>query len=134
MPNEGTNVPVMGTKAIHRVSEAAALYARANLSDALFTQTQQRVLACLFGESGRSFTVSELIQATAAGTVTTTLIGMASFAHPCAPPSPPPKPSRPSSQATHGKAPWKMKSPHLRCEFLSKTHTLARQESTKTTA
>ena len=49
------------------VSEAAALYARANLSDALFTSTQQRVLGCLFGQSGRSFTVSELIQITGAG-------------------------------------------------------------------
>lgn len=57
----------MGIEPGTRVSEAAALYASANLSDALFTQTQQRVLACLFGESGRSFTVSELIQATAAG-------------------------------------------------------------------
>ena len=67
MPNEGTNVPVMGTKAIHRVSEAAALYARANLSDALFTATQQRVLGCLFGEPGRTFSISELIQTTGAG-------------------------------------------------------------------
>ena len=67
MPNEGTNVPVMGTKAIHRVSEAAALYARANLSDALFTATQQRVLGCLFGQPGRSYSVRELIQATGAG-------------------------------------------------------------------
>ena len=51
----------------HPVSEAAARYASANLSDALFTGTQQRVLARLFGQPGRSYTVSELIQATAAG-------------------------------------------------------------------
>ncbi len=67
MPKMGTKVPDMGMNERARISEAAALYASANLSDALFTQTQQRVLACLFGESGRSFTVSELIQATAAG-------------------------------------------------------------------
>lgn len=67
MPKMGTKVPDMGMNERTRISEAAALYASANLSDALFTQTQQRVLACLFGESGRSFTVSELIQATAAG-------------------------------------------------------------------
>ena len=67
MPISGINVPVMGIKADHRVSEAAALYAKANLSDALFTATQQRVLACLFGQPGRSFTVTELIQITGAG-------------------------------------------------------------------
>ena len=57
----------MGIKANHRISEAAALYASANLSDALFTATQQRVLGCLFGQPGRSFTVTDLIQITGAG-------------------------------------------------------------------
>src|SRR5690606_16772672 len=38
-----------------------------NLSDALFTGTQQRVLACLFGRPGQSYSVRELIQATGAG-------------------------------------------------------------------
>jgi predicted nucleotidyltransferase len=38
------------------------------LADALFTRTQQRVLGHLFGEPSRSFTVSELIAATGAGT------------------------------------------------------------------
>ncbi|KFL37252.1 hypothetical protein N788_10455 [Arenimonas donghaensis DSM 18148 = HO3-R19] len=57
----------MGMKPASRVSEAAAAYARANLSDALFTQTQQRVLACLFGRPGRRLGVSELIQTTGAG-------------------------------------------------------------------
>jgi predicted nucleotidyltransferase len=62
-------MPGMGIGMEHgqRVSEAAALYAKANLSDALFTRTQQRVLACLFGQAGRSFTVSELIRSTGAG-------------------------------------------------------------------
>lgn len=67
MPNKGTNLPDMGMKTHSRISEAAALYARANLSDALFTQTQQRVLGCLFGQPGRRFTVSELIHTTGAG-------------------------------------------------------------------
>lgn len=57
----------MGTKAANGISEAAALYERANLSDALFTATQRRVLACLFGQPGRSYSVRELIQATGAG-------------------------------------------------------------------
>lgn len=57
----------MGTKTPDRISEAAALYARANLSDALFTATQRRVLACLFGQPGRNYSVRELIQATGAG-------------------------------------------------------------------
>jgi predicted nucleotidyltransferase len=50
-----------------KISEAAALYASANLSDALFTRTQQRVLGLVFGQPGRAFSVSELIQATSAG-------------------------------------------------------------------
>lgn len=59
----------MGMKAANaeRISEAAARYASASLSDALFTATQRRVLACLFGQPGRSYTVSELIHSTGAG-------------------------------------------------------------------
>lgn len=67
MPFLGIIMPDMGIKPKTRVSEAAAEYARANLSDALFTQTQQRVLGCLFGQPGRQFGVNELIQATGAG-------------------------------------------------------------------
>jgi predicted nucleotidyltransferase len=70
MPFLGIIMPDMGIKRTtsrKHVSEAAALYASANLSDALFTATQQRVLACLFGEPGRSYSVSELIQTTGAG-------------------------------------------------------------------
>ena len=67
MPNPGIIVPDMGIKATPRVSEAAAIYAAASLSDALFTHTQQRVLAALFGTPGRSLSVSELIQCTGAG-------------------------------------------------------------------
>ncbi len=57
----------MGTNQRQRISEAAALYANTNLADALFTATQQRVLGCLFGEPGRTFSISELIQTTGAG-------------------------------------------------------------------
>lgn len=67
MPNSGNILPDMGIRPTPRVSEAAALYASANLSDALFTATQQRVLGCLFGQPGRSYTISELIQTTGAG-------------------------------------------------------------------
>lgn len=70
MPNLGIIVPDMGMNDSLRpgkVSEAAARYAAASLSGALFTTTQQRVLTCLFGESGRSYAVNELIQATGAG-------------------------------------------------------------------
>lgn len=63
----GSNMPTMGTKGSHKVSEAAALYANTSLSDALFGATQRRVLTRLFGQPGRSFTVSELITATGAG-------------------------------------------------------------------
>lgn len=65
----GIIVPDMGNSqaTVPRVSEAAARYASASLSDALFTATQQRVLSSLFGEPGRSATVSELIHTTGAG-------------------------------------------------------------------
>lgn len=68
MPITGINMPNVGIKApAKKISEAAARYAGASLSDALFTTTQQRVLARLFGEPGRSYSVSELIQATGSG-------------------------------------------------------------------
>ena len=40
---------------------------RVGLADALFTQTQQRVLGWVFGQPQRTFTVSELIASTGAG-------------------------------------------------------------------
>ena len=67
MPISGIIMPNMGKKTNSRISEAAALYANTSLPDALFTTTQQRVLGCLFGQPERSFTVSELIQTTGAG-------------------------------------------------------------------
>ena len=68
MPELGIIVPDMGmTASTTRISEASARYASASLTDALFTATQRRVLGCLFGEPGRSYTVSELIKTTGAG-------------------------------------------------------------------
>jgi DNA-binding transcriptional ArsR family regulator len=67
MPNMGIILPDMGKRTGQGISEAAALYARANLADALFATTRQRVLGHLFGQPERSFTVSELIHATGAG-------------------------------------------------------------------
>lgn len=68
MPDLGINLPNMGKKPqAQKLSEAAARYASASLSDALFTATQRRVLGCLFGQPGRSYNVSELIQNTGAG-------------------------------------------------------------------
>lgn len=54
------------------IREAPAHYTeyadrRHGLADALFTTTQQRVLGALYGQPQRSFTVSELIASTGAG-------------------------------------------------------------------
>lgn len=57
----------MGKHKVHQLSEARACYLAASLSDALFTNTQQRVLSRLFGHPKRSFSVSELIQSTGGG-------------------------------------------------------------------
>jgi predicted nucleotidyltransferase len=68
MPELGIIMPNMGkTISTRRISEASARYANASLTDALFTATQRRVLGCLFGEPGRSYSVSELIKTTGAG-------------------------------------------------------------------
>lgn len=57
----------MGSRPRHEVREAPPLYAATSLPDALFTTTQQRVLARLFCSPGVSLSVSELIEATGAG-------------------------------------------------------------------
>jgi len=79
MPIKGINMPNMGTKEKpskhklpQRVADASSRYAlRAGpsigLADALFTTGQQRVLGLLFGQPQRSFTVSDIIAATGAG-------------------------------------------------------------------
>ncbi len=56
-------MPNMGNKA----TSVTALPSRSGLADALFTQTQQRILGLIFGQSNRDFAVSELITATGGG-------------------------------------------------------------------
>lgn len=69
----GIKVPNMGitkTSAPSRKSPPRPLRvadAPTSLADALFTTTQQRVLGLLFGQPQNSFTISELIAATGAG-------------------------------------------------------------------
>ena len=66
-------MPIMGNLAAsnlsrmtrHKASGRAA--ASTGLADALFTTTQQRLLALLFGQPGRSFFASELIRLTGSG-------------------------------------------------------------------
>ncbi len=52
---------------INRSATSATSSRHAGLADALFTQTQQRVLGWVFGQPQRTFTVSELIASTGAG-------------------------------------------------------------------
>lgn len=81
MPEMGIIMPNMGIKSSapdttpsekRGVKQALGRYVLADkpspgLADALFTTTQQRVLGALYGHPQRSFTVSELIASTAAG-------------------------------------------------------------------
>jgi predicted nucleotidyltransferase len=71
MPNMGTKAKPAPSSRHRRVREASAHYTthvdRPSLADALFTTTQQRVLGALYGQPQRSFTVSELIASTGAG-------------------------------------------------------------------
>ena len=69
----GTTLPAMGKPTTTKRSRptrrkaAADSTAPTSLADALFTATQQRVLALLFGEPERSFYTSELIDRIGAG-------------------------------------------------------------------
>lgn len=69
MPTLGNNMPVMGisTSPLTSAKASGADDAAVSLSDALFTSTQQRVLGQLFASATRSYSVSELIQSTGAG-------------------------------------------------------------------
>lgn len=58
MPKMGSNMPNMGSAARQRTT---------SLADALFTATQQRVLALLFGQPDRSFIQQELIERAGGG-------------------------------------------------------------------
>ncbi len=62
MPKMGTIIPNMG------INEAPSnIRPNLGLADALFSSTQQRVLAYLYGQVGRSFFASELIRLTGSG-------------------------------------------------------------------
>lgn len=64
MPNLGAIMPDMGTQdnSPHKASASFD-----GLGSVLFTNTQQRVLACLFGQPERSYFANELINLTGAG-------------------------------------------------------------------
>ncbi len=62
MPNIGINMPNMGTTQI-RSEQGQSL----SMVDALFSKTQQNVLALLFGQSGQSFYTNEIIRRSGGG-------------------------------------------------------------------
>ena len=66
MPNLGSKMPNMGTKPILN-AETATGPRRTSLADALFSATQQKVLAYLFGQPQRSYFATELIGLVGAG-------------------------------------------------------------------
>lgn len=70
MPKKGINMPEMGMKKTTKPFKpdvAAPVPARTGIADALFSATQQRVLALLFGQPERSFFTNELIGLVGAG-------------------------------------------------------------------
>jgi predicted nucleotidyltransferase/predicted transcriptional regulator len=77
MPNLGTKMPKMGIKPARSKQASGARKAhpakkrnsrhRASMVDALFTSTQKRLLALLFGQTDRTFFTTELIQLTESG-------------------------------------------------------------------
>jgi predicted nucleotidyltransferase len=64
MPNLGIIMPDMGTLINSPKQESSPFE---GLGSVLFTNTQQRVLACLFGQPERSYFANELINITGAG-------------------------------------------------------------------
>jgi len=64
MPNLGSIVPNMGMIINSQHQDIPPFE---GLGGALFTNTQQRVLACLFGQPERSYFANELINITGAG-------------------------------------------------------------------
>lgn len=59
--------PTVSSRPARRKAAAGRGDASTSLADALFTTTQQRVLALLFGQPSRSFFASELIELTGSG-------------------------------------------------------------------
>ncbi len=67
MPEMGNLAPTGNLRPARRAAAPKKQGARASLADVLFTSTQQRVLALLFGQPSRSFFASELIQLAGSG-------------------------------------------------------------------
>jgi hypothetical protein len=99
MPNLGIDMPKMGTKrttpssrpARRKTATGRADASPTSLADALFTTTQQRVLALLYGQPSRSFFATELIELTGSGSGA--VQRELKRAPSCARPSPWPRPS-----------------------------------------
>ena len=66
VPNMGS-IPLHSTRAAIREATTRPADAPTSIADALFTTTQQRLLALLFGQPSRSFFTSELIRLTGSG-------------------------------------------------------------------
>ncbi|MGB6335622.1 MAG: transcriptional regulator, partial [Thermoanaerobaculia bacterium] len=66
MPNMGS-LATKGSRPDRRKAAASGQSVSNSLADALFTTTQQRVLALLFGQPARSFFATELIELTGSG-------------------------------------------------------------------
>jgi predicted nucleotidyltransferase len=67
MPEMGTIATAQDSGQGRIMAELPQQGASTSLADALFTTTQQRVLALLFGQPGRSFYASEMIARTGSG-------------------------------------------------------------------
>ena len=67
LPNLGIIMPIMGIRKKGRSQGKGRKRASSSLADALFTTTQQKVLALLFGQPARSFYATELIELTGSG-------------------------------------------------------------------
>jgi predicted nucleotidyltransferase len=67
MPEMGKLKPANASQRARRRGDPARADGPTSLADALFTTTQQRVLALLFGQPDRSFFASELIELTGSG-------------------------------------------------------------------
>jgi predicted nucleotidyltransferase len=64
MPKKGIIIPNMGIQKIQKHSTPPSFE---GLGDVLFTNTQQRIFACIFGQPDRSYFANELIKLTGAG-------------------------------------------------------------------
>ncbi len=67
MPEMGKVASTLSSRPARRKAAAERADVSTSLADALFTTTQQRVLALVFGQPSRSFFASELIELTASG-------------------------------------------------------------------